>query len=111
MDKFYEALWNVGVPAHLKGFEALHDAIKLVSEDSTYLHSITTRLYPQVAVLQDASAAKVERTMRHAIHIAFDRIDDETIRKYFGAGISKFNPPSVTEFVATLAFRIREVEV
>jgi two-component system response regulator (stage 0 sporulation protein A) len=79
---------EIGVPAHVKGYQYLRDAIMLVVEEINYLGAVTKELYPTIAQKYDTTPSRVERAIRHAIELAWDRGDLEKINKVFGHTIS-----------------------
>lgn len=103
-----ELLHEVGVPAHIKGYQYLREAICLTVKDMTLLNSVTKVLYPTIARRYQTTASRVERAIRHAIEVAWNRGRIETIEALFGytvdTGKSK---PTNSEFIALIADRIR----
>ena len=79
-----EILHQIGVPAHIKGYQFLRDAILMTVEDHDYINSVTKRLYPEIAKRNNTTASRVERAIRHAIEVAWDRGDVDTLNSYFG---------------------------
>lgn len=79
-----EILHQVGVPAHIKGYQFLRDAILLAVSDHDYINAVTKRLYPEIAKRNATTASRVERAIRHAIEVAWDRGDVDTLNSYFG---------------------------
>ena len=73
-----EILHQVGVPAHIKGYQFLRDAILLAVSDHDYINAVTKRLYPEIAKRNATTASRVERAIRHAIEVAWDRGDVDT---------------------------------
>ena len=76
-----EILHQVGVPAHIKGYQFLRDAILLAVSDHDYINAVTKRLYPEIAKRNATTASRVERAIRHAIEVAWDRGDIETLQE------------------------------
>jgi two-component system response regulator (stage 0 sporulation protein A) len=103
-----DLLHEVGVPAHIKGYQYLREAICLTVKDMELLNSVTKLLYPTVARTYETTASRVERAIRHAIEVAWNRGRIETIEALFGytvdTGKSK---PTNSEFIALIADRIR----
>ena len=95
---------TVGIPAHIKGYQFLREAIKLSMENPDIINSITKKLYPSIAEKFDTSASKVERAIRHAIEVAWNRGKIENINSVFGLTIYSNNEkPTNGEFIALVA--------
>lgn len=95
---------SVGIPAHIKGYQFLRDAVKLAVDDPSMINGITSRLYPKVAELYETSPSKVERAIRHAIEVAWNRGKIENINQIFGIRIYGTNDkPTNGEFIALVA--------
>ena len=106
--KITDSLISLGVPAHILGFDYLREAISLVICDRSYIQSLTTRLYPEIAKKFDSTPSRVERAMRHAVEVAFDRGDPEIISNYFSYSINKNKGKATNgEFIATVADRLK----
>ena len=98
---------EIGVPAHIKGYQYLREAIILAVEDMEVINAVTKVLYPAVAKKYGTTASRVERAIRHAIEVAWDRGDLETLQKYFGYTVSNAKgKPTNSEFIAMIADRI-----
>ena len=96
-------LHQIGVPAHIKGYQFLRDAILLTMEDQDYINAVTKRLYPEIAKQNGTTASRVERAIRHAIEVAWDRGDVDTLNSYFGYTIHNLRgKPTNSEFVAMI---------
>ncbi len=99
---------EIGVPAHIKGYQYLRDSILMAVQDMDILNSITKQLYPSIAVKNHTTASRVERAIRHAIEVAWSRGKMDTIDELFGytvnAGKGK---PTNSEFIALIADKIR----
>ena len=103
-----EILHQIGVPAHIKGYQFLRDAILLTTEDHGYINAVTKRLYPEIAKRNGTTASRVERAIRHAIEVAWDRGDVDTLNSYFGYTIHNLRgKPTNSEFIAMIADKIR----
>lgn len=103
-----EIMRQIGVPAHIKGYSYLRDAIVLCVNDSTLLSAITKVLYPTVAKHFATTPSRVERAIRHAIEVAWDRGDVDTLNNYFGFTIqSSRGKPTNSEFIAMIADKLR----
>lgn len=95
---------TVGIPAHIKGYQFLREAIKMAVDNPDVINSITKKLYPQVAMRFDTSASKVERAIRHAIEVAWNRGKIENINNLFGVRVYNHNEkPTNGEFIALVA--------
>ena len=98
---------EIGVPAHIKGYQYLREAISLAVADMEVINAVTKVLYPAVAKKFGTTASRVERAIRHAIEVAWDRGDLETLQKYFGYTVSNAKgKPTNSEFIAMIADRI-----
>ena len=103
-----EIIHQIGVPAHIKGYHYLREAIMLSVEDSDILNSVTKILYPTVAKRFDTTSSRVERAIRHAIEVAWDRGDIDTLNSYFGYTINGGRgKPTNSEFIAMIADKLR----
>ncbi len=99
---------EVGVPAHIKGYQYLREAILLAVADMDVINAVTKVLYPEVAKRFNTTASRVERAIRHAIEVAWDRGDLETLQKYFGYTVSNVKgKPTNSEFIAMIADRLQ----
>ena len=95
---------TVGIPAHIKGYQFLREAIKLAIANPEIINSITKKLYPTIAEKYDTSASKVERAIRHAIEVAWNRGKIENINNLFGIKVYSSNEkPTNGEFIALVA--------
>lgn len=101
-------LHDIGVPAHIRGYQYLREAITLVYNDIEVLNTITKGLYPSIAIKFKTTASRVERAIRHAIEIAWIRGNIETITKIFSYTISyNKSKPTNSEFIAMIADKLR----
>ena len=99
---------EVGVPAHIKGYQYLREAIIIAVKDMDVINAVTKVLYPEVAKRFGTTASRVERAIRHAIEVAWDRGDLETLQKYFGYTVSNAKgKPTNSEFIAMIADRLQ----
>ena len=99
---------EIGVPAHIKGYQYLREAIMITVEDMDVINAVTKVLYPEVAKRFGTTASRVERAIRHAIEVAWDRGDLETLQKFFGYTVSNAKgKPTNSEFIAMISDRIR----
>ena len=103
-----EVLHQIGVPAHIKGYQYLRYSIILCTNDSSMLGSITKILYPTVAKKFSTTPSRVERAVRHAIEVAWDRGDVDVLMSYFGYTIqSDRGKPTNSEFIAMISDKLR----
>lgn len=94
---------EIGIPSHIKGYRYLHEAVMLAVEDGQKLECITKLLYPQIAKKYATSACGVERAIRHAIEITWERGERDTLRRYFGcATTEKRGKPTNSAFIAQI---------
>ncbi len=99
---------QIGVPAHIKGYQYLRTAILLTIKDSDIINSVTKVLYPSVAKKYSTTTSRVERAIRHAIEVAWDRGDVDTLNSYFGYTIQNSRgKPTNSEFIAMIADNLR----
>ncbi|MBP8639901.1 MAG: sporulation transcription factor Spo0A [Oscillospiraceae bacterium] len=99
-----EVIHEIGVPAHIKGYQYLREAIILTINDMDIINSVTKVLYPTVAKKFSTTPSRVERAIRHAIEVAWDRGDIETLQKFFGYTVSNVKgKPTNSEFIAMIA--------
>ena len=103
-----EILHQIGVPAHIKGYQFLRDAILLTMDEPDYINAVTKRLYPEIAKKNGTTASRVERAIRHAIEVAWDRGDVDTLNSYFGYTIHNLRgKPTNSEFIVMIADKMR----
>ena len=99
---------QIGVPAHIKGYQYLRAAILMTIKDSDAINSVTKVLYPSVAKKYQTTTSRVERAIRHAIEVAWDRGDVDTLNSYFGYTIqNNRGKPTNSEFIAMIADNLR----
>lgn len=99
---------EVGVPAHIKGYQYLREAIIMVVKDIDVINQITKSLYPQIAFKFNTTPSRVERAIRHAIEVAWGRGDQKTVENIFGYTISAAKgKPTNSEFIAMIADKLR----
>ena len=102
--KISDIFMTVGIPAHIKGYQFLREAVKLAVNNPEIINSITKRLYPEVAAKFDTSPSKVERAIRHAIEVAWNKGRIENINSIFGIKVYSSNEkPTNGEFIALVA--------
>ena len=98
---------TVGIPAHIKGYQFLREAVKMAIDEPEIINAITKQLYPSIATRFDTSASKVERAIRHAIEVAWNRGKIENINEVFGLKIYTSNEkPTNGEFIALVADKL-----
>ena len=103
-----EIIHQIGVPAHIKGYHYLREAIILTIKNNDSMNSVTKVLYPTVAKKHSTTASRVERAIRHAIEVAWDRGDVDVLNSYFGFTIqNERGKPTNSEFIAMIADKIR----
>ena len=103
-----EILHQIGVPAHIKGYQYLRDAILMAIDDDDIINAVTKRLYPAVAKKHGTTASRVERAIRHAIEVAWDRGDVDVLNSYFGYTIHNGRgKPTNSEFIAMISDKFR----
>ena len=99
---------EIGVPAHIKGYQYLREAIIIAVNDMDVINAITKVLYPQVAKTFQTTPSRVERAIRHAIEVAWDRGDLDTLQRFFGYTVSNTKgKPTNSEFIALIADRLQ----
>ena len=98
---------EIGVPAHIKGYQYLREAIIIAVNDMDVINAITKVLYPQVAKTFQTTPSRVERAIRHAIEVAWDRGDLDTLQRFFGYTVSNTKgKPTNSEFIALIADKL-----
>ena len=103
-----DMIHEIGVPAHIKGYQYLREAIMMSVDDIEMLNSITKILYPTIAKRYQTTPSRVERAIRHAIEVAWDRGDTEVLNSFFGYTIANSKgKPTNSEFIAMIADRLR----
>lgn len=103
-EKITNIFITVGIPAHIKGYQFLREAIKMAIDYPEIINSITKKLYPSIAEKFETSASKVERAIRHAIEVAWNRGKIENINSIFGLKVYSSNEkPTNGEFIALVA--------
>ncbi len=99
---------QVGIPAHIKGYRYLRHAIMMVVRDSRIINEVTKTLYPTIAREFDTTSSRVERAIRHAIEVAWDRGDVDVLNSFFGYTIQTTKgKPTNSEFIAMIADHLR----
>ncbi|WP_316248729.1 sporulation transcription factor Spo0A [Zongyangia hominis] len=103
-----EIIHQIGVPAHIKGYHYLRESIMLAVQNPDIINSVTKQLYPTVAKKFDTTSSRVERAIRHAIEVAWDRGDVDTLNAYFGYTIHNGRgKPTNSEFIAMISDKLR----
>lgn len=103
-----DIIHQIGVPAHIKGYHYLREAIILSIKNSEIVNSVTKLLYPTVAKAYSTTASRVERAIRHAIEVAWDRGDIDVLNSYFGYTIqTDRGKPTNSEFIAMISDKLR----
>ena len=99
---------QIGVPAHIKGYQYLRTAIIMVVENTDVINSVTKILYPSVAKSYGTTSSRVERAIRHAIEVAWDRGDLDVLNSFFGYTVQNSRgKPTNSEFIAMIADKLR----
>ena len=105
-----DIIHELGIPAHIKGYRYVREAIILAVGNAGIIDAITKELYPQVAKMFQTTPSRAERAIRHAIEVAWDRGDLETLQRYFGYTVSNIKgKPTNSEFIALVAEHIRNM--
>ena len=103
-----EIIHQIGVPAHIKGYHYLREAIILSVKNSDIINSVPKLLYPTVAKTYNTTSSRVERAIRHAIEVAWDRGDIDVLNSYFGYTIQNDRgKPTNSEFIAMISDKLR----
>lgn len=103
-EKITNIFLTVGIPAHIKGYQFLREAIKMAVDDPHIINSITKKLYPGIAEIYSTTASKVERAIRHAIEVAWNKGKIENINDVFGLHVyDTHEKPTNGEFIALVA--------
>ncbi|MFR5049426.1 MAG: sporulation initiation factor Spo0A C-terminal domain-containing protein [Faecalispora sporosphaeroides] len=108
MNNITLALQEIGVPAHVVGYEYLKSALSICMDNPAAIRAMTTGLYPAIAKTHGATPSKVERGIRHAIEICWDRCDISALASVFGPIVgAREKRPANAEFIAALAEQLR----
>ncbi len=106
--KITEILHQIGVPAHIKGYQYLRSSIMMSVKNPDIINAVTKQLYPSVAKKFDTTSSRVERAIRHAIEVAWDRGDVDILNSYFGYTIhNSRGKPTNSEFIAMISDKLR----
>ncbi|MBQ6756729.1 MAG: sporulation initiation factor Spo0A C-terminal domain-containing protein [Oscillospiraceae bacterium] len=102
-----EIIHEIGIPAHIKGYQYLRESIVLTVKDMRLINAVTKELYPEVARRFSTLPSRVERAIRHAIEVAWDRGDVDVLQRYFGYTVSGLKgKPTNSEFIAMIADKL-----
>ena len=103
-----DIIHQIGVPAHIKGYHYLREAIMMSVKNTELINSVTKMLYPSVAQKHKTTSSRVERAIRHAIEVAWDRGDIDVLNAYFGYTVQNDRgKPTNSEFIAMISDKIR----
>lgn len=106
-EKLSSLFLTIGIPAHIKGYQFLREGVKMVVEKPDIINRITKELYPGIAKRYNTSASKVERAIRHAIEVAWNRGRIDTLNRAFGCKVcTKEDKPTNGEFIAMIADKL-----
>ena len=106
--KVTNIIHEIGVPAHIKGYQYLRDGIMMVVDNIEVINQITKQLYPDLAKKYKTTPSRVERAIRHAIEVAWSRGQVETVESIFGYTVSSNKgKPTNSEFIAMIADKLR----
>ncbi|MGM0602620.1 MAG: sporulation transcription factor Spo0A [Bacillota bacterium] len=110
--KITEVMHSLGIPAHIKGYLYIREAVELVINDIELLGAITKKLYPAVAEKFDSKPSRVERAIRHAIEVVWTRGNTDVLDEYFASTVGRNgNKPTNSQFIARIADKLRlEIE-
>ena len=101
-------LHSLGIPSHIKGYNYIRDSIDLMYNHPSMIGAITKELYPEIANRYDTTASRVERAIRHAIEVSWNRGDYDVMESLFGNSVDYDRAkPTNSEFIATLADKLR----
>jgi len=103
-----DVIREIGIPAHIKGYQYLREAITMIVADNNFLGSVTKELYPTVAQKYSTTPSRVERAIRHSIEVAWNRGNIDLINQLFGCTVNKDKgKPTNSEFMAMIADKLR----
>lgn len=98
---------EMGIPAHIKGYHYIRYAVESVINDIDLINAVTKELYPKVAAEFNTTPSRVERAIRHAIEVVWQRGSEEALKKYFANNINENMKPTNSQFIARIADKIR----
>lgn len=101
-----DVIEELGIPAHIKGYRYIRQAVELVINDMDLLSAVTKQLYPQVAEEFDSTSSRVERAIRHAIDVVWQRGNKKALKKYFSNNMNENIKPTNSQFIAKIADKI-----
>lgn len=108
LDKTTDIMHEIGIPPHLKGYDYIREAAIISIADIEKLYGVTKILYPTIAKKYNSTASRVERAIRHAIEVAWERGNQQAVEKIFGYTISaNKGKPTNSEFIAMIADKIK----
>lgn len=103
-----DIMHEIGIPAHIRGYRYVRDAIMFTLKEPSAIDSVTKLLYPEIAKMHNATASRVEKAIRHAIEVAWERGNPEVLERYFKCTIHwNKGKPTNSEFIAILADRLK----
>lgn len=106
--KVSEILHNLGIPSHIRGYQYIRDGILMIYNNDKYVNFITKEIYPELALKYDTTPSRVERAIRHAIEISWERGDMELMEDLFGHSVAfERSKPTNAEYLNTIADRMR----
>ncbi len=106
-EKISNIFISIGIPPHIMGYQYLREGIKMTIDDSTIINNVTKKLYPEIGAKYNTTASKVERAIRHAIEVAWNRGRIEAINSIFGVRVYIGNErPTNSEFIALVADKL-----
>ena len=101
-------LHDLGISSHIKGYQFLRDAVSMIFENPDIIGGITKELYPELASRYDTTVSRVERAIRHAVEISWNRGDIDLMEKIFGHSVDIDRAkPTNSEFIVTIADKLR----
>ena len=107
-----KVLHNLGIPSHIKGYIYIRESIKIMYDSTELVGGITKEIYPEIAKKYDSTISRVERAIRHAIEISWNRGDYEMMEEIFGNSVDfDRSKPTNSEFIATIADHLRLSEI
>jgi len=101
-----DIIQELGIPAHIKGYRYVRQAVEMVINDMDLLSAVTKELYPRVAEEFDSTPSRVERAIRHAIDVAWQRGNQKALKKYFENNLNEDSKPTNSQFIAKIADKI-----
>lgn len=108
IEEITKVIFELGVPAHIKGYQYVRRAIFLSAKDIEMINNVTKSLYPTIAKEFNTTSSRVERAIRHAIECAWDRGDIDVLNSYFGNSLQRERgKPTNSEFIAAIADKLK----